>query len=642
MPTLALTRDLGAGELERRGERVAQVPARCCAATSAMSTASLVEPARSARRIRNSSPLWRATMSPARTAPRSRCGHLDQELVAGAVAEAVVHELEVVEVDVEHGDAVPVGAPRAPGRPRDAPRKVAVREARQRVVVGEVREPLLGELSLGDVEQVALAVERLAGRVAHDHRLVVHPHHRPVGPHDAVLADERGAVDPGGLEPVEHAATVVLVDDLGEEVGILLPLRMRIAGDDVVLRAVVERRSALVERIDVDGERQLLDERAVAVLGIAEGCLRRPHGLLGLLARGDLPHHAVDLVGTAAVGRHGDGLVVEPARPPGHVDHPVLERERLTVLDRPPVRRDGSVAIVGVDPGRPCVGIRQPLGRRHADHGVDLRAHVDRLARARPIDVRDHRDLLDERPEAARGLHQLLVPARVLDRGADDLAKRPPVLHPAGCKLGGRCAVDLDHADGAVGSGQRKDEEGGRPKRPARADDRELRRVVGERPLGAALAHGDEPPRAVVHEPDEGLAAGQLGSAGRERPRDLVELERRREVTGKLEQGLLTAGGHHLAFPIGRAAAVLERMPASGRRGAPEAPKRVRPARSPSARRGTSGRWEACGGSSRRTRNRRSGSPRAPRAPRTSCRSQRRLQCSSHDPRVELLPQRPA
>ena len=203
--------------------------------------------------------------------PEQPLCHLDQELVAGAVAERVVHELEVVEVDVEHRDAVP-GRSRARQSDLEVLREeVAVRKAGQRVVVGEVPEPLLGELSLGDVEQVALAVERLAGRVAHDHRLVVHPHHRPVGPHDAVLADERGAVDPGGLEPVEHAATVVLVDDLAEEVGILLPLRMRVAGDDVVLGAVVERRSALVERIDVDGERQLLDERAVAVLGIAEG-----------------------------------------------------------------------------------------------------------------------------------------------------------------------------------------------------------------------------------------------------------------------------------------------------------------------------------------------------------------------------------
>ena len=40
--------------------------------------------------------------------PRHRpepLGHLAQELVAGGVAEAVVHELEVVEVDEEHGRA---------------------------------------------------------------------------------------------------------------------------------------------------------------------------------------------------------------------------------------------------------------------------------------------------------------------------------------------------------------------------------------------------------------------------------------------------------------------------------------------------------------------------------------------------------
>ena len=402
-------------------------------------------------------------------------------------------------------------------------------------------------------------MERLSGGIAHDDRLVVHPHHRPVGAHDAVLAHERRAVDPGGLEAVEHPAAVVLVDDLGEEVGILLPLRMRVAGDDVVLRAVVERRPALVERIDVDGEGQLLDERPVAVLGIAEGSLRRPHGLLGLLALGDVVDHAVDLVVTAAVGRHGDGLVVEPARPTRHVDHPVLERERLAELDRPPVRRDRRVAVVGVDPGRPGVGVGQPLGGRHADDGVDLRAHVDRLAGAGAIDVRHHRDLLDERPESARGLHQLLVPARVLDRRADDLAERAPVLHPARCELGRRRAVDLDDADRAVGCGEREDEEGRSPKRPARADDRQLRGVIVERPLGHGLAQRDQPPWAVAQEPDPGLAAGQLRSMGRECPGDLVELERRREVTGKLEQRLLTAGGRHLALPIGQAAAALER-----------------------------------------------------------------------------------
>ena len=76
-----------------------------------------------------------------------------QQLVAGRVAEAVVDGLEVVEVDVQQRDRMAA----APGA-REAEREVlveqrAVRQLRERVVVGEERDLLLRAAPLGDVAE---------------------------------------------------------------------------------------------------------------------------------------------------------------------------------------------------------------------------------------------------------------------------------------------------------------------------------------------------------------------------------------------------------------------------------------------------------------------------------------------------------
>ena len=343
MPTLRRAVDLGAGELERR--RRARRAA--CSATRASRRCRRrrrrAGRSRSARRIRNSSPPWRATMSRAADGLAQPRRDLVRSSSPAAWPRLSLTSLKSSRSTKSTATPRPVAL-----GPRERDVEVlaehgAVGQAGERVVVGEVRELLLGRPCSGDVEQVALPVQRLAVGVAHDDRLVVHPHDGAVGPHDPVLAHERRAVEPGRLEAVEHAARSSSWMILAKRSGILLPLGVRVAGDDVVLGAVVERRAALVERVDVDGERQLLDERAVAVLGIAERASDARMRLLGLLALGDLVDHAVDLVGTAAVGRHGDGLVVEPARRARTTSiTPVLERERLAVLDRPRVRRDGS------------------------------------------------------------------------------------------------------------------------------------------------------------------------------------------------------------------------------------------------------------------------------------------------------------
>ena len=87
-----------AGDVERRDERAAHA-------------AGGDRRARSDRRRRtaptNSSPPMRAThVALVATAPLQALRDLDQQPVAGLVAEAVVDDLEVVEVEEQHGDAV--------------------------------------------------------------------------------------------------------------------------------------------------------------------------------------------------------------------------------------------------------------------------------------------------------------------------------------------------------------------------------------------------------------------------------------------------------------------------------------------------------------------------------------------------------
>ena len=93
--------------------------------------------------------------------PRSRSAMCREQLVAGVVAEGVVDELEVVEVDEHHRDGARAGAARTP--PASAGRSAgAVRQAGERVVVRLVLELHLVALALDRVvhrAQQQLAVE---------------------------------------------------------------------------------------------------------------------------------------------------------------------------------------------------------------------------------------------------------------------------------------------------------------------------------------------------------------------------------------------------------------------------------------------------------------------------------------------------
>ncbi len=85
----------------------------------------------------------RATMSPGRTVPFEPAGHFHQHLITGGVAQSVVHRLEAVEIDEEHGGAVLGRALLACQRPLQLlEEESAIGQAGQRVVEGLARQPL--------------------------------------------------------------------------------------------------------------------------------------------------------------------------------------------------------------------------------------------------------------------------------------------------------------------------------------------------------------------------------------------------------------------------------------------------------------------------------------------------------------------
>ena len=128
-------------------------------------------------RTANSSPPSRAAVSEGRRQPAEGGGHPLEEGVPLAVPEAVVHGLEVVEVDEEHGQVRARALVAGQGVVEAVLEEGLVGQAGQRVVEGPVGQLVLEPLAVGDVAE------------AHDPAddATVHPL-RPAGPfhHPAV------------------------------------------------------------------------------------------------------------------------------------------------------------------------------------------------------------------------------------------------------------------------------------------------------------------------------------------------------------------------------------------------------------------------------------------------------------------------
>ena len=150
-----------------------------------------------------------------------------------------------------------------------------VRKAGEGIVERLVTQALLRLALLRDVEQVPLERDGDAGRPEDRPGLVVDPDDAPVPCDQPVLEGEPVAFVRATMR-VEDGLAVLRVEDPHEELAITLPLVERVSEHRLDLRAGVDVRALVVDRVDVDDERQLLDERPETLLRRADPLLARP------------------------------------------------------------------------------------------------------------------------------------------------------------------------------------------------------------------------------------------------------------------------------------------------------------------------------------------------------------------------------
>ena len=143
---LALRNCVLAVELERRLDRLEQPLG------DVDGVAAGVVDDRSSHSTVNSSPPNRATVSPGRTARAQARPSCDQQLVAGVVAEAVVDDLEPVEVEEQHGQTCRGGDGPGQRQLQELDEQHPVRQPGQRVVLR-----LVGEAVLERFRSIAIA-----------------------------------------------------------------------------------------------------------------------------------------------------------------------------------------------------------------------------------------------------------------------------------------------------------------------------------------------------------------------------------------------------------------------------------------------------------------------------------------------------
>ena len=227
-------------------------------------------------------------MSLERATARRRPSDLLQNAVSAQVPERVVDLLEPVEVDHHHREVAP-GAARGPQRVLNAVvEEAAIRKARQRVVQGLVLdldhlmalqglalvEGSLGLAAVGDVDHVALHVQRRSRLVVDEHGGVMDPHGAAVARGQAIFAVERSAALVHRCECRQHPLAIVRIQQVAEKIRVGHPFRRRVSDQVCNLRADVHG-AAGVQPLDIRDERQLFDEPPVAQLGLRETVLRQ-------------------------------------------------------------------------------------------------------------------------------------------------------------------------------------------------------------------------------------------------------------------------------------------------------------------------------------------------------------------------------
>ena len=192
---------------------------------------------------------------------------LREQQIARVVSERVVHQLEVVEVEVEHADTE-VGAPSAgDGGLEHLLEEDPVGQSRELVVVREEVGLLLGGLAFGDVEDHPLDEPGVPLLVVDGERLLQHPPDGPVLVHHPVLVVEGEVVAVRILILVPGTFDVVGMHVVAPRREVAEP-HLRLDPDQIAnLGTDVDRAQFLVHRIEVDHGGDVLDQRTVLGLG---------------------------------------------------------------------------------------------------------------------------------------------------------------------------------------------------------------------------------------------------------------------------------------------------------------------------------------------------------------------------------------
>ena len=287
-----------------------------------------------------------------------------------------------------------------------------------------------------DIEEQNLPVERLPLRVEQHLGLVPDPDERPVLAEESVfdierlgsfLRSEHGCEDALAILRV-HLARPGAGNEplLRRETGQLLDPRTDVV-EGVPARPV--RQQLGRGRADEERARQLLDERTVA-------CLRLAQRQLGLLPLRDV-HEQHLALGRPPLGIGDDACQVpDPDDPPILSDVPVFQIERCTAPLRLVHGSENPLAVVRVELTRPASWF-QPFGRREAGQAFDGWTHVlDAQASVRfggEPGTDDHRtgELLDQRAVALLRFAERQFDLLALgDIGEQDL---PVERCPVGC-----------------------------------------------------------------------------------------------------------------------------------------------------------------------------------------------------------------
>ena len=283
-----------------------------------------------------------------------------QQLVAGGMAEGVVHQLEVVEVDEQHHQVQAEALALAQRLRKAIAEQLAVRQRREFVVGGAVRQRLLGGHALADVDLRTDVVGQHALRVAHWRDDEVDPvraavlaeiaqQHLPVAAFAQGMTQgfQPGLLAFGTLQEIEVAAQQLggAVAAHGFQRGVHVHGRPAVLpgiDDSHACGRGVER--ALEQSEAIDGAEFLAD-----VGDAADGA----HRMAGRVAQ---DHQAVAGMARASV------RLVEPV---GDLplDHAGVQRLRIALAH--------PLAVLRVDLGEPVGDLVRGGVRRQAEHAAE-------------------------------------------------------------------------------------------------------------------------------------------------------------------------------------------------------------------------------------------------------------------------------